>query len=64
MVSFNKASKEDIFTIQNLARAIWFGHYPGIISDEQIEYMLNLMYSAETITKEINEGFHWYISYA
>ncbi len=62
MLSFIKASKEDIFTIQHLARTIWFSHYPGIISEEQIEYMLNVMYSAETIAKEIQEGFYWYVA--
>jgi RimJ/RimL family protein N-acetyltransferase len=61
MVSFIKANQGDIFTIQHLAHTIWYGHYPGIISTEQIEYMLSLMYSADIIAKEINCGILWYL---
>jgi diamine N-acetyltransferase len=61
MIDFKLADRSDIFTIQQLARSIWFSHYPGILSDEQIEYMLSMMYSAETITQEIKMGYAWYL---
>jgi RimJ/RimL family protein N-acetyltransferase len=59
MLIFKKASLNDIDLLRSLAREIWTTCYPGIISAEQIEYMLNLMYSAETIEKEIKEGIIW-----
>ena len=36
-----------------LAGVIWRAHYPGIISTEQIEYMLAKMYSLETLREDI-----------
>ena len=39
--------------IASLAGVIWHAHYPGIISTEQIDYMLAKMYSLETLREEI-----------
>lgn len=39
-----------------LARAIWHEHYPGIISVEQIDYMLNRGYSAKALAAEQGAG--------
>ncbi|HEY4789531.1 MAG TPA: GNAT family N-acetyltransferase [Bacteroidales bacterium] len=63
MLSFQKASIDDIYLLRTLAREIWTTCYPGIITMEQIEYMLNWMYSAETIRKEIKEGVYWELVY-
>jgi GNAT superfamily N-acetyltransferase len=38
--------------IQTLAHAIWREHYPGIISSEQIEYMLREGYNLESLRRE------------
>jgi hypothetical protein len=40
-----KATVQDIPLIQDVASQSWRKHYPGILSTEQIEYMLELMYS-------------------
>ncbi len=42
--------------IQKLAYAIWREHYPGIISSEQIEYMLREGYSLEALQREFAQG--------
>jgi len=42
-----------LFEIQKLAHAIWREHYPGIISPEQIEYMLREGYSLEALQREL-----------
>jgi GNAT superfamily N-acetyltransferase len=47
------ATTADIPAIARLADLIWRAHYPGIISTEQIDYMLAKMYSAETLQHEI-----------
>ena len=39
--------------IQKLAYAIWREHYPGIISSEQIEYMLREGYSLEALQRDL-----------
>jgi diamine N-acetyltransferase len=59
MLTFKAANENDINLIQQLAHTIWHSHYPGIITVEQIEYMLEVMYSASTINKELKEGHQW-----
>ena len=59
MVTFSRATFGDIPTLQQLAHTIWHSHYPGIISVEQIEYMLEMMYSANVIHNEITSGHNW-----
>ncbi len=55
-VRFVAAAPDDIPVIGNLARHIWHAHYPGIITVEQIEYMLAWMYSEETLARDMREG--------
>ncbi|MFD0962809.1 GNAT family N-acetyltransferase [Pseudofulvibacter geojedonensis] len=43
----------------NLATQIWNDNYQDMISQEQIDYMLNLMYNPGRIQKDIEEGFVW-----
>lgn len=59
MLHFKRSSYDDIELIRSLAREIWTTCYPGIITMDQIEYMLKLMYSPETIHKELEEGVLW-----
>ena len=57
-----KATIKDIPLIQDLAEKSWRSHYPGIISPEQIDFMLNLMYSEEEITRQFNNpNYHYYL---
>ena len=51
-----KATIKDISLIQDLAEKSWRSHYPGIISPEQIDFMLDLMYSEEEITRQFNNS--------
>lgn len=54
-VSIVLATPADIPLLQQLARRIWLSHYPGIITVEQIEYMLAQGYTAEVIEREMTE---------
>lgn len=47
------ATKNDVPEIQKLARITWMNTYLGIISTEQIEFMLEKMYSTEKLTQAI-----------
>ncbi len=51
-----EATAADAEAIAALARAIWNDHYPGIISRQQIEYMLARRYGPEVIRGEIGSG--------
>jgi diamine N-acetyltransferase len=47
------AQEEDLPALARLAGVIWRQHYPGIISQEQIDHMLGRMYAVETLREEI-----------
>ena len=47
------ANAEHLPAISQLAGVIWRACYPGIITMEQIEYMLARMYSLETLREEV-----------
>ena len=49
------ATEEDLPALATLAGEIWRQHYPGIISREQIDYMLGRMYALETLRTELHE---------
>lgn len=57
-----KAKVQDIPLIQKIAEKSWRSHYPGIISHEQIEYMLEQMYSKSELKKHFeNPNYHYYL---
>lgn len=56
-----KASAEDIPLIRKLARSIWTNHYTPIIGEDQVSYMLNLMYSAASLQDQMQQHQQFYI---
>lgn len=52
-ITFRKAALEDIPLIRHLSAKIWKTHYTPIIGEQQVDYMLNLMYSAESLTTQM-----------
>ncbi|MGO4708789.1 GNAT family N-acetyltransferase, partial [Chryseobacterium sp. 2TAF14] len=57
-----KATQENIPLIQDLARRSWKNAYAEILSDEQMEYMLNTMYSEAEISAHLsNPDYHYYL---
>jgi ribosomal protein S18 acetylase RimI-like enzyme len=42
--------------IHKLAHAVWRDHYPGIISSEQIEYMLQEDYSMDALRRDLTQN--------
>lgn len=55
-----EAKIENLPLIQEIAEKSWWKSYPGIISDEQIAYMLELMYSEKEITSHFNNPNYAY----
>lgn len=47
-----------------LAALIWRAHYPGIITPEQIEYMLARRYHPPLIRQQLARGDHWDVARA
>jgi len=48
-LTISPAGADDIGLVQGLAQEIWHRHYPGIITVEQIDYMLERGYSREAL---------------
>ncbi len=51
--------EQDIAELVRLARAIWYVHYPTIITVEQIEYVLDKRYRPDVICDPIQSAQHW-----
>ncbi|HVE50759.1 MAG TPA: GNAT family N-acetyltransferase [Casimicrobiaceae bacterium] len=49
------AEPADIPVVQQLAHEIWLAHYPGIISVEQIDYMLARGYATQALERYLEE---------
>jgi diamine N-acetyltransferase len=49
LITITPATAGDIALVQRLADEVWRRHYPGIIADDQIDYMLALGYSRQAL---------------
>ena len=49
--------KKDLELIERMAEEIWREHYTPIIGNEQVEYMLDKFQSAQSMQKQIEEGY-------
>lgn len=61
--TFRRATTADIQLINELAHKIWWQHYPDIISDDQIRYMLEQMYSPGAILTQMEAAQHYTLIY-
>lgn len=60
MITFRKAVLEDTPLIEELAQEIFRETYKVMLSPQQIDYMMEWMYSQENLHKQIVEGGHIY----
>jgi GNAT superfamily N-acetyltransferase len=56
------ATEIDIRLISELAEKTWWPSYSQIISDEQISFMLEDMYSAESLLEQMKSGIDFLIA--
>lgn len=59
-----KASEEDLVTVHDMAQVVFRHTYREILSPEQMEYMMDMMYSMPNLHLQLDEGHHYYIAYA
>jgi ribosomal protein S18 acetylase RimI-like enzyme len=59
-VAIERVHTGHLAEISALAGVIWRASYPGIISPEQIDYMLARMYDVETLRGELASGIVWF----
>ncbi|CAD0009191.1 GNAT family N-acetyltransferase [Flavobacterium chungangense] len=55
MIQITEASIEDIAKIQNIAHITWPITYGQILTKNQLDYMLDLIYSDEALTNQIEK---------
>jgi len=61
-MKLRKATEQDIPLIQELARRSWENAYADILSGEQMEYMLDTMYSDDEILSHLQQSnYHYYM---
>jgi GNAT superfamily N-acetyltransferase len=54
-LAIRRADLGDLATVMRLAHEIWHRHYPGIITPEQIDYMLSRGYSREALSAYVTD---------
>ena len=62
-IHISKASGEDIMCIHDMAQVVFRHTYREILSPEQMEYMMDWMYSPANLQKQLEEGHVYYIAY-
>ena len=63
MVRIDKAGPGDLQKISDMAEVVFRHTYREILSPEQLDYMMDMMYSMPNLQKQIEEGHHYYIAY-
>lgn len=61
MIEIIEASVEQLDTVQEIAQKTWPIAYKDVISSEQIEYMLKMMYSKSALVEQMNVKKHHFI---
>ena len=63
MIEVVKATGDDLQTIHDMAQVVFRHTYRDILSPEQMEYMMDMMYSLPNLQAQLDEGHHYYIAY-
>lgn len=57
-----EANFNDIHTIQEIMMKVWPQTYAPIISEDQINYMIQIMYSDVSLHQQMKEGHHYWLA--
>ena len=62
MIRIEKAGPGDLQKISDMADVVFRHTYRDILSPEQLDYMMDMMYSMQNLQTQIEEGHHYYIA--
>ena len=62
-ISIRKAEKEDIMRIHDMAEIVFRHTYRDILSAEQVDYMMDWMYSPAGLEQQMDDGHVYYIAF-
>ena len=60
MIKIKQATTNNIGLIREIAEKTWFDTYREILSSEQMDYMFEMMYSVDSIKRQMTELNHVY----
>ncbi|MCB1208315.1 MAG: GNAT family N-acetyltransferase [Verrucomicrobiales bacterium] len=60
LARFRRIDATELPTVCKLAREIWREYYPGIITPEQVEYMLSVWYEPNSMAREMVARGTWF----
>ena len=63
MIEVSRVTVKVLQTIHDMAQVVFRHTYRDILSPEQMEYMMDMMYSLPNLQKQLDEGHHYYIAY-
>lgn len=63
MITIKRATADDWTTVRKVAETAFPATYSDILSERQIDYMMEWMYSAESLVRQMEEGHVFYIAY-
>ena len=61
MLLLKPVTEKDFLIIEKLAHSIWHKHYVPIVGIDQVNYMLDKMYTQQAIQKQMEEGQQFYL---
>jgi ribosomal protein S18 acetylase RimI-like enzyme len=61
MVTIRLANTDDLKTVERLAREIWPGTYGEILSQDQLDYMLDLIYNNAALSDQLLNQQHTFL---
>ncbi len=63
MTTLRKATQDDCALIYQLAVPSWKAAYGDILSEEQFDYMIDMMYSEQSLKRQMQDGHIFFIAY-
>jgi diamine N-acetyltransferase len=60
-IQFVKIGESEIEEIRNMANVVFPNTYRSVLSQNQIEYMLEMMYSVKSLQRQFDEGCEFYV---
>lgn len=58
------ATQKDVDLIGELAKQIWNDHYPEIIGQQQVDFMLQKLYNPESLFDQMEKGQQFHLVFA
>lgn len=63
MITIRPATEQDFPLIRRLADEVFPATYTPLLPEGQVEYMMEMMYSAEALQEQLREGHRFFLGY-